>query len=818
MSRYCGPNSGVDKILAAAERWKSVALLNDGSVFSDRQLWTLDGMESLETHFINNPNESDATYWEKLRLQLEATSPSVKQLAAEMNWLMLLCPSNIQPHSKRQTIRDTWEWSGEQLPDSALPWLEDSVLAGVGSAGAGYNNHRWRELRYCINFCLAFKQLSHDRRAELLRDGWQFGEWLQALPENDSRQLRHMLVFLLFPESFERIFGGGDRASIVLAFGGVDRATLSGMTSLSIDRKLNEIRGRLEQEVGTKDLDFYLPPLRSRWGQPDFGTVTKEVKRQHVLQALADIDQGNIPDRSNSTTYDLLHNARRYPPKLVLSLAVKHASGKEYDRDDFTGGEQSPAFKLLRDLGFEIVEKKLVRELVEKFLAQGKAAQSQATTGYPTQYRQLDLKLSFGFGMFARVPWISFLGPGQETSNGIYPVILFYKEEGLLVLAYGVSEAATPDKEWTGLESPQTVKEYFETRLNTRPEKYGKSFVAKVFEVNEDGTIDFDSMTFALDEMIDRYSRMFNEVREPPPGDSDPPEEPGYSIQDALKDLFIPETVFEEMIARLRRKKALVLQGPPGVGKTFVAKRIAYALMASKAPARVGMVQFHQAYSYEDFIQGYRPSGTGFHLKNGVFYEFCNRAENNPDRDYVFIIDEINRANLSKVLGEVMMLIEADKRGPDWGIPLAYAQSQDDRFHVPENVYLIGLMNTADRSLAMVDYALRRRFAFMDIRPGFETAEFSEFLRRRGVTEGTITRIIQDVSTLNHDIRRDKTNLGEGFCIGHSFFCPDSTQAGPLAVEWYREVIRSEILPLLREYWFDDPSKLEDWEGRLLGD
>jgi 5-methylcytosine-specific restriction protein B len=533
MSRYCGPDSGVDKILSAAELWKSVALLGDGSMFSDHALWTLEGMESLETHFIKNPQDGQGTYWEKLRLQLEVTSSAVQQLAAEMNWLMLLCPSNIQAGSKRNTIKDAWEWSGENLPSTALPWLEDAILRGVGSAGVGFNNHRWRELRYCINFSLAFKRLSHDDRAELLRDCWKFGEWLEAIPENDSRQFRHMLVFLLFPDYFERIFGGDDRESLLLAFGGVTRARYRNMTSLDIDRTLLRIRCDLQEEYKTEDLDFYYPPLRSRWKQSDFETVTKGLTRKHVLLALAEIDQGNNPDRSNSTFYDLVYEARRYPPKLVLSLAVKHASGEEYDREDFSGGEQSPAFRLLRGLGFEIVEKKLVHDLVARFLVQAKEGQSQATSGYPTHYRQLALKLSFGFGEFAHVPWISFLGLGQETSNGIYPVILFYKEEGLVVLAYGISETNVPDKQWTGLDQPQTIRELFETRFNKRPRKYGKSYVSKVFELSDDGTIDFDSITYALDGMIDHYHQMLYGVADESSFREESPEEAEFSIQDA---------------------------------------------------------------------------------------------------------------------------------------------------------------------------------------------------------------------------------------------------------------------------------------------
>lgn len=814
MSRYCG-GKDVAPIFAAAERWRDVALLRDGSVFSERQLWTLEGMEYLETHFINNLDEGKGSYWEKLRDQLKTAPPDVRRLAAEMNWVMLLCPSSIKAGSKRQTIRDAWEWSDEQLPDTANQWLDDSVLSGIGSAGAGYNNYRWRELRFFINFCLAFKRFSQEKRAEILQDVWQFAEWLQTIAESGSRQLRHMLVYLLFPDTFERIFSGGERESVVRAFGGGARGKLDRMLPPEIDKALLRIREELELEYGTTDLDFYCAPLSDRWGQPDFDAITKDVSAEHVLDALVEIDREGIPERSRSTTYDLLHETRRYPPKLVLSLAVKNASGKAYDREDFSGGEDSPAFILLRSLGFEIVKKNLVRGMVEKFLSQANEGTSLTTADYPKQYRGLETKVSFGQGALTHVPWVSFLGPNQKTSNGIYPALLLFKKSGVLILAYGVSTTEYPAKQWKDVESAKTINEFFLERFGRPAEKYGESRVAMSFDVQ--GEIDFDSLTEGLDEMIDRYRTLFNELGEERLDRQYSVDCMEYSIQDALAELFIPESAFRNMVGRLRRKKNLILQGPPGVGKTFVAKRLAYALMGIKAPHRIGMVQFHQAYSYEDFIQGYRPSGTGFHRKDGVFHGFCMRAKCDPENDYVFVIDEINRANLSKVLGEVMMLMEGDKRGPEWAVPLTYSESPDETFFVPSNVYLVGLMNTADRSLSMVDYALRRRFAFMDISPGFETVQFKDFLRKRGVMESTINRLALDICTLNEDIRQDKANLGEGFCIGHSYFCPDTSQSGPLETEWYHEVIHSEIIPLLREYWFDDPSKLDDWAQRLLG-
>ena len=281
-----------------------------------------------------------------------------------------------------------------------------------------------------------------------------------------------------------------------------------------------------------------------------------------------------------------------------------------------------------------------------------------------------------------------------------------------------------------------------------------------------------------------------------------------YTVDDALDGLFVDHSTFESWLHQLKTKKNVILQGPPGVGKTFVAKRLAYALIGYKDPARVGMVQFHQSYAYEDFIQGYRPSGEGFVLKNGLFYDFCKRAQQDPGNPYVFIIDEINRGNLSKIMGELMMLIEADKRSPDYAIPLTYSSHPDETFYVPSNLYLLGMMNTADRSLAMVDYALRRRFAFITLRPQFQSQAFKTHLKDRGSAPGLVHHIVQCFRDLNQQIVDDSTNLGAGFCIGHSYFCPVHPDL-ELDAAWYNLIIDNEIAPLIQEYWFDNPTKAD---------
>ena len=284
-------------------------------------------------------------------------------------------------------------------------------------------------------------------------------------------------------------------------------------------------------------------------------------------------------------------------------------------------------------------------------------------------------------------------------------------------------------------------------------------------------------------------------------------EYPAYDKEDFLSEVFMSEQQYDTLTGLLRAKKNVILQGAPGVGKTFAAKRLAYSMMGVKDAERVMMVQFHQSYSYEDFIEGYRPCADGFELSKGAFYTFCKQAADDNERDYFFIIDEINRGNLSKIFGELFMLIENDKRGEKNKLQLLYSR---ERFCVPSNVYLIGLMNTADRSLALLDYALRRRFAFFTLSPGFSSTGFTRY--REAVSSAAFDNLVSCVARLNTEIASDES-LGEGFMIGHSYFC--GFLGGTVDHSNLSAIVEYELIPMLGEYWFDDQEKVRLWSEAL---
>ena len=300
------------------------------------------------------------------------------------------------------------------------------------------------------------------------------------------------------------------------------------------------------------------------------------------------------------------------------------------------------------------------------------------------------------------------------------------------------------------------------------------------------------------------YDFIIDLIREENPKETDKPID-SYSKDDFLGQVYMSEEKYDALVAVLKNKKNIILQGAPGVGKTFTARRLAYSMMGEKDDSRIEFVQFHQNYSYEDFVMGYKPVENGFELKYGIFYKFCQKAANQGDKDFFFIIDEINRGNLSKIFGELLMLIENEYRGTK--VTLAYNGLP---FAVPKNLYIIGMMNTADRSLAMIDYALRRRFSFFDLEPGFDSEGFISY--QESLKSETLNELILRIKELNYEIASDKT-LGKGFCIGHSYFCSRDICTD----EWLRSVVEYDILPMLSEYWFDDTSRLQKWENILRG-
>lgn len=300
------------------------------------------------------------------------------------------------------------------------------------------------------------------------------------------------------------------------------------------------------------------------------------------------------------------------------------------------------------------------------------------------------------------------------------------------------------------------------------------------------------------------YDFIMDIIRDENPVQQEAANDP-YTSDDFLREVYMTSADYTKIQAVLRNKKNIILQGAPGVGKTFAAKRLAWSMMGEIDESRVEFVQFHQNYSYEDFVMGYKPVDDGFELRNGIFYRFCQRAANQPDKDFFFIIDEINRGNMSKIFGELLMLIERDYRGTK--ATLAYNGLP---FSVPKNLYIIGMMNTADRSLAMIDYALRRRFSFFDMEPGFDSEGFRQY--QASLNNETLNALVERVKDLNKEIAADKS-LGKGFCIGHSYFCGQDTCTD----EWLASIVNYDILPMLSEYWFDDTVKLQRWENILRG-
>ena len=318
---------------------------------------------------------------------------------------------------------------------------------------------------------------------------------------------------------------------------------------------------------------------------------------------------------------------------------------------------------------------------------------------------------------------------------------------------------------------------------------------------------------------LDDEEEEINVTGEPPRLESARPITP-YGIDNILAEgCFLPREELERILRRFREKKNLILQGPPGTGKTWLAKRLGIALIGYEAQEpQLRVVQFHPNLSYEDFVRGWRPSGNGgLNLHEGVFMQMVKAALAEPSERYVLVIEEINRGNPAQIFGELLTLLEAGKRTPRDAMQLCYPDPDgiNRPVYVPENLFVIGTMNIADRSLALVDLAFRRRFAFINLEPSLGEAWSDWVVNRRQMDSATAAKIQQRFIQLNQTIAADN-RLGKAFRIGHSYITPTQSMEGRDTRDWFNEVIDSELKPLLEEYWFDAPEEVERAVAQLL--
>lgn len=780
--------------LDAAQAWRYRCWMANESILSDIQLWTPENLAYLDEHFVQNPDEGARGFIEKLHDQLAPTPPRVKQLAAEILWILYLSVSDsaMKGATKRVQIRQVWEWSGEPLPDS--PMLGKPLDTGFAHPGTGFQTNRWREFAFVVQLVRDWKVVSWPERKQINADPWRVAAWVDRHPAGVNRQFRHMLLYLLFPDHFERVMTGSHKEQILKKFGqrfGVS-PDVNFRDRTAVDHALHALRPRLEDHYKAEIVDPYEIPMRGDWldapaggdpgGGASGGTTLLEVREwqrarfgENRVWLLAPGDGARLwPElyRDNVAAIgwdDLtqLGELRSYPEVYDALRAL-------YGGNPTNDANACWQFAHVVKPGDVIISKQGRSVL----LGYGQVVGEYQYDESRSEYRHV-----------RKVNWVR---TGRWTLPSEHRMVVKTLTDmtpypAWLRAAFGLMDGAEPP-----IVSPPTPPNGHTDGLE-----------------NRDGASGAGSPPSGVGEPAPKTAG-----GAAPAGRARPNARPvqPFGVEQALSELFVPQEQFTRILDALGRKKNVILEGAPGVGKTFVARRLAWALMGETDDSRVQMVQFHPSYGYEDFIQGWRPRSDGFGLQDGVFYQFSRKAEADPERKFVFIIDEINRGNLSKVFGELMMLIEADKRGPEYAIPLAY--SPDELFHVPENLYLLGMMNTADRSLAMVDYALRRRFSFIRLEPAFGADQFTNHMTTLGASDALVERIVIRMTELNQAIAEDP-RLGRGYEIGHSFFVPGDG-SGALDDVWYERVVKGEIEPLLHEYWFGREEQVREQVERLL--
>ena len=690
MSRYHADKS-LKQILDAGQHWKEVALLSDEAVFAQEPVWTLPYLQDLKQHFIDQPDEGDGDFFDKLKRQLDPAQSEVKQLAAEMLWFMHLCPDNITKSRKLGNIRLVWEWSGEPFPEDS-DWVAEDVLVGAGDTGQG-NTHRWYDLRFFIHMMIAFKSLAESERRELLSEGWKFGKWLEQIPECDQRQLRNMIMFLLFPDDFEHIFARTKRRDIVREFTGKTNAEVNKLSALEIDQELLNIRREQEKEHDTRDLDFYASPLRELWQDSKSENESK-------------------PDQSNpQPKADTLNQILYGPP----------GTGKTYNTVNH-------AVAIIEGKSLDEIEREGRKEVKQRFDELKKNGQIEMVTFHQ----------NFTY---------------EDFIEGIRPVLDDEDRNIEYELSEGVFKKIADRANKNRTQSEQTGDESWDTDAllqdfaESIEERLGSGEEINLFPPDHRSGATIKQINWSSDDKFQSF--MLGGTRKS-----------GRLAKDVIKRDY--EAFCEGEI------KSRTDIRPTRGSKQTEHERARYLF-----PLFQMIKQFHD--------QEWQPE------------------ESVPvkKQKYVLIIDEINRGNIARIFGELITLIEPSKRigGDDKAtVILPYSKK---KFGVPNNLYIIGTMNTADRSIALLDTALRRRFDFIEMMPDSKHHRISMDI------EGVNCQEL--LAAMNKRIR---FLLDREHQIGHTYFMNVKRIKGN-GEESLAATFKNKIIPLLQEYFYDNWEKID---------
>ena len=783
-------------VYSAAKAWVDRGLRSDGSLFtSGTNIWSRELLGELHDRFLNRPDEGSRPFLEKLQDQLEGSPPEVFQLMGEVLYIHYLLLDRNE-----QAVRTVLGWSPNPV---GLPTDLASALRLVRiNTGLGRNNIPF-QVGTLIESVEQWKDLESGRRNYLLEDPWAFKEFLfsrrfesRLLVNNQKRGdlERHLLLHIVFPDTFEPMLQN-DKQRIVRS---PEFAKFISTASTDTDRKIQEIRLGLEAQWG-RDFGFYDDGVSSLWRN---GTASSPWD-MFVNRAKAYVASGKLD--SEETDF-----------KLKIGERLTEARNAVLEQSD--GWQVKVKRGISGNLIFSIEQAKF-RDWIDESPDDALLALQALWTRAESALRErisdfcslLPRSASSGSGSRTAVVAVLLMGLDAEEFPP-FRVSVFdpaYDQVGYARPAQDAAEAEIYEHALGFLDRFMDEASGRDLKLRHRLDAQ-----SVVWALDRSRVEDSEENTESEEDDID-LSFLEDETDLPPL--QDPETEPPYSLDDIINDgCFLQPDELERMLGRLRNRKNLILQGPPGTGKTWLAKRLAYALVGSRSVRRVRPYQFHPNLSYEDFVRGWRPSGDGrLTLIDGPFLEAINDAAKEPSLDFVVVIEEINRGSPAQIFGEMLTLLEGDKRTSQEAMALSYPQYPGERVHIPPNLYVIGTMNVADRSLALVDLALRRRFAFIDLEPALGDPWRNWVNERYGIGASFLTDIQHRLSALNQTIATDSL-LGPQFRVGHSVVTPSGQDRIDVPVSWFWEIVETEIGPLLDEYWFDQPGKAAEEKEQLL--